>query len=117
VKNLMLLIGKTMREYLLSRPELKTSKRQVDDYVILTSQLTADAFEDAYEILQDQSPDQHPPAEVVQLTSIENLKRILRRLEDVYSDALSNQLMKEDIFDNHTFFITLNHQDGDASAF
>jgi nucleoside-diphosphate-sugar epimerase len=112
VKNLMLLIGRTMRESLLSRPELKDSKRQVDDYVILTSQLTADEFEDAYEILEDQSPEQLPPAEVAQLTSIENLKRILRRLEDVYSDALSNQLKRGDALDNYTFFITLDNQDG-----
>ena len=97
-----------MREYLLSRPELKHSKRQVDDYVILTSQLTADEFEDAYEILEDQSPGQQPPAKIAQLTSIENLKRILQRLEDVYSDALSNQLKREDAFDNYTFFVTLD---------
>jgi nucleoside-diphosphate-sugar epimerase len=108
VKNLMLMIGRTMREYLLSRPELKHSKRQVDDYVILTSQLTADEFEDAYEILEDQSPGQQPPAKIAQLTSIENLKRILQRLEDVYSDALSNQLKREDAFDNYTFFVTLD---------
>lgn len=111
VKNLTLLIGRTMREYLLSRPELKNSKRQIDDYVILTSQLTADEFEDAYEILQDQSPEQHPPPKIAQLTSIENLKRILRRLEDVYSDALANQLKRVDAFDNYTFFITLDRQD------
>ena len=114
VKNLMLLIGRTMRESLLSRPELKNSKRQADDYVILTTQLTADEFEDAYEILEDQSPEQQPPAEVAQLTSIENLKRIVRRLEDVYGDAFSNQLKREDAFDSYTFFITLDGQDGRA---
>jgi nucleoside-diphosphate-sugar epimerase len=112
VKNLMLLIGRIMKEYLLSCPELKNSKRQVEDYVILTSQLTADEFEDAYEILEEQSPDQQPPANVAQLTSIENFKRILRRLEDVYSDAFSNQLKKEDAFDDSTFFVTLDRQDG-----
>ena len=103
-----------MREYLLLRPELKNSKRQVDDYVILTSRLTADEFEDAYEILADQSPEQQPPIEIAQLTSIENLKRILRRLEDVYSDAFSNQLKREDAFDDYTFFITLDEQDARA---
>ncbi|MGA7143503.1 MAG: NAD(P)-dependent oxidoreductase [Desulfobacterales bacterium] len=114
VKNLMLLIGRTMKEYLLSRPELKNSNRQVEDYVILTSQLTADEFEDAYEIFEEQSPEQQPPANVAQLTSIENLKRILRRLEDVYSDAFSNQLKKEAAFDDDTFFVTLDRQDGRA---
>jgi len=114
VKNLMLLIGRTMKEYLLSRPELKNSNRQVEDYVVLTSQLTADEFEDAYEIFEEQSPEQQPPANVAQLTSIENLKRILRRLEDVYSDAFSNQLKKEAAFDDYAFFVTLDHQDGRA---
>ena len=103
-----------MKEYLLSCAELKNSKRQVEDYVILTSQLTADEFEDAYEILEEQSPDQQPPANVAQLTSIENLKRILRRLEDVYSDAFSTQLKKEARFDDYTFFVTLDRQDGRA---
>jgi nucleoside-diphosphate-sugar epimerase len=110
VKNLMLLIGRIMREFLLSRQELKDSKRQVEDYVILTSQLIADEFEDAYEILEDQSPELLPPAKVAQLTSIENLRRILQRLEDVYGDSLSNRLKRADTFDNYTFFITLNSQ-------
>ena len=114
VKRLMLLIGRIMKEYLLTCAELKNSKRQVEDYVILTSQLTADEFEDAYEILEEQSPEQQPPANVAQLTSIENLKRILRRLEDVYSDAFSTQLKKEARFDDYTFLVTLDRQDGRA---
>lgn len=114
VKHLMVLIGWIMKEYLLSRPELKHSNRQVEDYVILTSQLTADEFEDAYEILEAQSPDQQPPANVAQLTSIENLKRILQRLEDVYNDAFSNQLKKEHAIDDYTFFVTLDRQNGRA---
>ena len=32
-------------------------KRYMDDYIILTSQLAADEFEDAYEILEDQPPE------------------------------------------------------------
>ena len=57
VKDMMFIIGKIMKESLLTRPELKGSKRQVDDYIILTSQLAADEFEDAYEILEDQHPE------------------------------------------------------------
>jgi nucleoside-diphosphate-sugar epimerase/glycine cleavage system H lipoate-binding protein len=53
VRDLWLLIGNTMKESLLKRPELKDSKQRVDDYIILTSQLAADEFEDAYEILED----------------------------------------------------------------
>ena len=111
VREFWLLIGTTMRESLLKRPELKDSKRQVDDYIILTSQLAADEFEDAYEILENQPPDQLPSAKVAQLTSIENLKRIVRQLEDVYSDSLSDRLRREDTFDSYSFFIKLSTQD------
>ena len=111
VREFWLLIGKTMRESLLERPELKDSKRQVDDYIILTSQLAADEFEDAYEILENQPPDQLPSTKVAQLTSIENLKRIVRQLEDVYSDSLSSLLRREDTFDNYSFLIKLSTQD------
>ena len=111
VRDFWLLIGKTMRESLLTRPELKDSKRQVDDYIILTSQLAADEFEDAYEILENQPPEELPSTKVAQLTSIENLKRIVQQLEDVYSDSLSNQLRREDTFNNHSFLIKLATQD------
>ena len=111
VKDIMLLIGKTMKESLLTRPELKGSKRKVDDYIILTSQLAADEFEDAYEILEDQPPEHMDSIkDIAQLISIENLKRIVRQLEDFYSDSLSSRLKGEGTFDNHTFFISLNNQ-------
>ncbi|MCG6972720.1 MAG: NAD-dependent epimerase/dehydratase family protein [Desulfobacterales bacterium] len=37
--------------------KLRNSKQRVDDYIILTSQLAADEFEDMYEILADQHPE------------------------------------------------------------
>ncbi len=110
VKNLMFLIGRTMRASLLAIPELKNSKRQVHDYIILTSQLAADEFEDAYEFLEDQTPESLPSAEVIQLTSIKSLRRIVRQLENNYSDSLPNLLKGESTFDNSTFFISLNNQ-------
>jgi len=100
-----------MRESLLTRPELKDSKRQVDDYIILTSQLAADEFEDAYERLENQPSEQLPSTKVAQLTSIENLKRIVRQLEDVYSDSFLNRLKREDTFNNYSFLIKLSTQD------
>jgi nucleoside-diphosphate-sugar epimerase len=111
VKNIMLLIGKTMKESLLARPELKGSSRQVDDYIILTSQLAADEFEDAYEILETQPPEHMESIrDVAQLISIENLNRIVRQLEDFYSDTLANISIREEAFDDHTFFVTLDSQ-------
>lgn len=111
VKAIMFLIGETMKDSLLTRPELKGSKRQVDDYIILTSQLAADEFEDAYEILEDQPPEHMDSIkDVTQLISIENLKRIVRQLEDFYSELLSNRPCGEEVFDNCTFFVTLDRQ-------
>jgi nucleoside-diphosphate-sugar epimerase len=111
VKDIMFLIGKTMKDSLLARPELKDSKRQVDDYIILTSQLAADEFEDAYEILEDQSPDHMDSIkDIAQLISIENLKRIVRHLEDFYSHSVSNRPDRKEGFDNYTFLVTLDSQ-------
>jgi nucleoside-diphosphate-sugar epimerase len=111
VKDIMFLIGETMKDSLLTRPELKGSKRQVDDYIILTSQLAADEFEDAYEILEDQPPEHMDSIkDVAQLISIENLKRIVRQLEDFYSELLSNRPVREEVFNNYTFFVTLDSQ-------
>jgi nucleoside-diphosphate-sugar epimerase len=106
VKEIMFLIGKTMKDSLLQKQELKGSKRQVDDYIILTTQLAADEFEDAYEILEDQPPEHRDSIkDISQLISIENLKRIVRQLEDFYSELLSNRPGREEVFDNHTFFV------------
>jgi nucleoside-diphosphate-sugar epimerase len=111
VKDIMLLIGETMKDSLLTRPELKGSKRQVDDYIILTSQLAADEFEDAYEILEDQPPEHKDSIkDIAQLISIENLKRLVWQLEDFYSELLSNRPGREEGLDICTFFVTLDNQ-------
>lgn len=48
--------------------------------------------------------------DVTQLISIENLKRIVRQLEDFYSELLSNRPSREEVLDNCTFFVTLDSQ-------
>lgn len=111
VKDIMFLIGKTMKESLLTRSELKDSKRQVDDYIILTSQLAADEFEDAYEILEDQPPEHMESIkEIAQLISIENLKRIVRQLEDFYGNSLPSRIDREKGLYNYTYLATLDSQ-------
>ena len=82
IKDVWLLIGNTMKESLLSRPEMKNSKQRVDDYIILTSQLASDELEDTYEILEDR-PTEAPASmeDFEPLTSIENLKKIVGQLE------------------------------------
>jgi hypothetical protein len=92
VKDMMILTGKTMEAFLLERPELRGSKQRVDDYIILTSQLAADEFEDTYETLEARLPEHTDSIEEDEpLTSSENLKRIIRGLEDVRDDSLQNQ--------------------------
>ncbi|MBW2711329.1 MAG: NAD(P)-dependent oxidoreductase [Deltaproteobacteria bacterium] len=93
VKQLMFLTGKTMEESLVERPELKGSKQRLDNYIILTSQLAADEFEDTYEILETYPPEQVAAIETVEsLASSDELKRIVLQLEDICSDSLSHQL-------------------------
>ncbi len=93
VQQLMFLTGKTMEESLVERPELKGSKQRLDNYIILTSQLAADEFEDTYEILETYPPEQVAAIETVEsLASSDELKRIVLQLEDICSDSLSHQL-------------------------
>jgi hypothetical protein len=111
VKDFIHLIGKTMRDALLLRPELKGSKQKVDDYIILTSQMMADEFEDVYESLQSQSKYRLTPhKESEKLTSTENIKQIVRQLEEVHVDRLSNRSSTDVSFKDYGVMITLSDQ-------
>lgn len=93
VKDMMFLTGQTMEDYLLKRPELKDARHRVDDYIILTSQLGADEFEDTYEILKSFPPGHIKSIEnLTVLAASEDIKRIVHNLEDICSDSLSYQL-------------------------
>lgn len=92
VKDMMFLTGQTMKESLYTRPELKGAKHRIDDYIILTSQFVADEFEDAYEMIGNQLAQQAAAVEAVAApTSIENLKQIVRHLEDIFDDPSSSR--------------------------
>ena len=110
VRELWLLIGKTMKESLLSRPELRGSKQRVDDYIILTSQLAADEFEDTFEILENQAPGL-PGAtkDFEQLTDIENLRKILRQLENGLNHSMSDRASTDVIFKDYGVLIKLTN--------
>ncbi|MDH3358917.1 MAG: NAD-dependent epimerase/dehydratase family protein, partial [Desulfobacteraceae bacterium] len=118
VRDLWMLIGNTMKESLLTRPELKDSKQRVDDYIILTSQLAADEFEDTYEILEDQSPEPYASMkEVERVTSIENLKKIVRQLEGSCSHSLTNCASADVSFKDYGVMIKLRNQVSYPSTF
>jgi nucleoside-diphosphate-sugar epimerase len=108
VRELWLLIGKTMKESLLTRPELKGSKQRVDDYIILTSQLAADEFEDTFEFLENQPA---APTDTIKdlekLTGIENLKKIVRQLENGLNHSMSDRASTDIIFKDYGVLIKL----------
>jgi nucleoside-diphosphate-sugar epimerase len=90
------------------KKKLKDSKQRVDDYIILTSQLAADEFEDTYEILEAQPPEPFASMkEVERVTSIENLKKIVRQLEDSYSDSSTNRANTDVSFKDYGVLIKL----------
>jgi len=93
VKDLMLLTARTMETSLLERSEFRSLKQRVDDYIILTSQLAIDEFEDTYEILKTYQPEQFVAIDTMEsLSNSNDLKRIVLQLEDICSDSLSHRL-------------------------
>lgn len=112
VKNMMFLTGQTMKESLYTRPELKNAKHRIDDYIILTSQFVADEFEDAYEMIGAQRLEQAPPIEAVDApTSIENLKHMVRHLEDIFDDTSASRPTGSLTFKDYGVLIRLTTPD------
>jgi len=112
VKDLMLLTGKTMKKSLYTRPELKGAKHRIDDYIILTSQFVADEFEDVYEMIEAQLPEQVSALEPVEPpTSIKNLHQIVRQLEDIFHDPSSSRPTGVLTYKNYGFLIKLTIPD------
>lgn len=110
VKDLMIFTGKTMKESLLAKQELKGWGQRVDDYIILTSQLAADEFEDTHEMLESQASEQVvsiKDIDIEPLTSSENLKQIVRLLEDIHSNPLANRPSADVTFKNYGGLIKL----------
>jgi hypothetical protein len=110
VKDLMIFTGKTMKESLLAKRELKDWGHRVDDYIILTSQLATDEFEDTYEMLESKAPEQAASIkdiDVLPLTSSENLKQIVRLLEDIHSNPLTKRPSADVTFKNYGVLIKL----------
>ena len=110
VKDLMIFTGKTMKESLLAKHKLKDWGQRVDDYIILTSQLAADEFEDTYEMLESQAPEQIASIkdiDVEPLTRSENLKQIVRLLEDMHGNPFAKRPSADVTFINYGVLIKL----------
>ena len=60
-----------------------------NDYMILTSQLAMDEFDDTYEILKTYPPETFVAIDRVEsLSNSDDLKRIVIQLEDICGDSL-----------------------------
>jgi len=100
------------------KKELRDLKQRMEDYIILTSQLAADEFEDTYEILEDQTSGPFVSMkESERVTSIENLKKIVRQLEGSNTYSLTNRASADLSFKDYGVLIKLKTQVSHPSPF
>jgi nucleoside-diphosphate-sugar epimerase len=96
MKSFLYMLRDTISDTLKTSPELKGMEHRINDYIHLTIQFTIDEIEDTYEFLESQ------PSEYIQEiakngspTSSDDLKRIVRKIEDICSDSIGNRLSSE----------------------
>lgn len=81
---------------LLTRAELKKMKQEIYDHVNITMQLTVDEIEDYFEFLKSQPLSSLPKVEELPLLeNSEDLKRIVRQLEDTFYNTLDYHLKRD----------------------
>ena len=112
VKDLILITAKTMETFLLQRPELKSFKQRVEDYIVLTAQYAADELEDNYDVLKGILGAPLPTQifsikENEKLTKSKNIKLIVEQLEDIGANLLSYYPEGEVIFKKYGALIKL----------
>jgi hypothetical protein len=112
VKNLILITAKTMETFLLQRPELKSFKQRVEDYIVLTAQYASDELEDNYDVLKGILGAPLPTQifsikENEKLTKSKNIKLIVEQLEDIGAKLLSYYPEGEVIFKKYGALIKL----------
>ncbi len=79
-----------------SSPTLQGMEHRINDYINLTLQFTIDEIEDSYEFLESQPAEYQPEAETIQSpANNDDLKRIIRQIEDMCSDSMENRLSSE----------------------
>ena len=112
VKDLILITAKTMETFLLQRPELKSFKQRVEDYIVLTAQYAADELEDNYDVLKGILGTPLPTQifsikENEKLTKSKNIKLIVEQLENIGANLLSYYPEGEVIFKKYGALIKL----------
>ena len=113
VKDLILITAKTMETFLLQRPELKSFKQRVEDYIVLTAQYASDELEDNYDVLKGILGAPLPTQifsikENEKLTKSKNIKLIVEQLEDISANLLSYYPEGEVIFKKYGALIKLS---------
>ncbi|MDY6974463.1 MAG: hypothetical protein SV775_19450, partial [Thermodesulfobacteriota bacterium] len=89
VGELMKLTGDTINKALLSTLESGFVEHIPLDYISLTVQFAVDEIEDSYELLETNPPQLLPKVETLEsLANCDDLKRIVRQLEDICSGSL-----------------------------
>jgi len=115
VKDLILFTANTMQAFLLQRPELKSFKQRVEDYILLTAQYIIDEFEDTYDVLKRilRTPLLQQIASIKEnekLTDSENIKLIVEELENMGVNMLSYYPEGEVMFKKYGVLIKLGPQ-------
>ena len=113
VKDLILFTGKTMRAFLLERPQLKGFKQRVEDYIVLTVQYAVDELEDTYDVLKGVLGTPLPQQvasikENEKLTKSKNIKLLVEQLEDIGANLLSYRPNGEVVFKKYGALIKLS---------
>jgi nucleoside-diphosphate-sugar epimerase/glycine cleavage system H lipoate-binding protein len=98
VRDLWLLIGNTMKASLIARPELKDSEQRVDDYIMLTSHLLADEFEDTMSAAAFAEAGEYDTAtQILARDKKKKLKDLKQRVDDYI--ILTSQLAADEFED------------------
>ncbi len=96
IKSFLYMLRNTISDALKTSPELKGMGQRINDYIHLTIQFTIDEIEDMYEFLESQ-----PSAYIQEIekndspASNDDLKRIVRKIEDICGDSIGNRLSSE----------------------
>ncbi len=96
LKSFLYMLRDIISDTLKTSPALKGMEQRINDYIHLTIQFTIDEIEDTYEFLESQPPEYISEIEKNNSpTSSDDLKRIVRKIEDICSDSLDNRLSSE----------------------
>ncbi len=87
--NYLIVFEKRLHEQLLRKPEMKSLKDRIYNYITLTMQFVVDEVEDLYELMEEEPPKDNKFEDNFDQGSVldsEDLQRLVRRLENICGD-------------------------------